>query len=1245
MKEVWIKNARLGLLASIGLALLAACNNGGGTATVKSGTGGGWFSSKPSAPQPVGTDLAPQTGDTGGFTRLKPEECGIDFVNQLTDKELIARALVNQSGVASGDYHGDGNLDVFLCGLNSPNKLFHNEGGFKFKDVTAEAGEGLDGGDNLADGAVFADFNGDGKLDLYVCNRVGTNQLFINQGNGKFKEEGKERGLAVSEATISAAVFDADNDGDLDVFLANNGIESEPYPAYLREKAAAGRVSASLELNRLTTPGQPLPLDPADADKYYTDEEGHVLPRPNNAQLFINDGTGHFTDKSKESGLDFMGWSLGALACDFSNDGWTDLYVSSDFETPDRYFLNNKDGTFKEVTADYCRKTPWYGMGVDSGDVNGDGLPDIYVADMLAKDYQRSKRESGEMHFGRHAMLYDQPQPQMRNQLFINRGAGRMSEVGVMCNVNATDWTWSVRIADLDSDGYNDIYASNGFPFDNMDVDLNTRLMEMSKQGMSVDEIVKYRDSLPNYFSDDYIFQGGAGLKFKQPDNNWGMHDQSMGCGVSVADYDGDGDLDVIMNNTDAQAGVWRNDIPQGNQVLIDLKSNDNLNQQAVGARVWAYCGQDVYTQDVILARGYATGESNIMHLGLGKHEQIDKLVIRWPDLTTQEHTNLAVGKRWTIQQGKNLAKWAPPAEDPLFAQADAGFVQKEQDTQAVEFEKEPLLPLQQTTLGTGVGVCDYNGDGKLDAYFAGAAGQSGQFMTGDGSGKFSPDPKLQGVLPAGAEEMGVLWFDADGDGRADLLVTSGGEEAPPGSDLYQPKLLLNKADGFHEAPLPKRLLSTGCAIAGDVNGDGALDLLLCGHIQQYAYMKVVPSALWLNDGKGNFTDATEQYLKGFDEDRQITEAQFADVNGDGKLDIVAARFFGTVELWTGDGKGFTKSGDLTPTGWWRSVAVGDFNNDGNLDIVAGNVGDNTKYHPKDKAPITLFANDFDHNGTRDLVEVKYGKLNGTACMLPGRGRSCSGYAISYIPQKFPTWTDFSNATLEQVYGDGLATAERYDATKIESVLLLGDGHGKFTSSDLPGTAQWAPVFGIGVGDFNCDGNLDLFLGDNFHRTQPETGNWQTGYGSVLLGDGKGGFDALEPHAAGISMPEDNRGVIPADYNGDGQLDLLVSMSDAPAQVALRQKSASGGTGLEVTLQGKAPNTAGIGAKLALKLSDGRTLYRIVQAGQGYLSSYCGPVHFGVPAGVTASELDVTWPDGSAGKSTDLASGKATLKQ
>jgi hypothetical protein len=989
---------------------------------------------------------------------------------------------------------------------------------------------------------------------------------------------------------------------------------------------------------------RPEDLPAAFAKDFYVTDYGQILSRPPSDVLLINDGNGRFSDGTEAAGLLFDGWSLAAQACDLNNDGAQDLYVSSDFLTNDRMFINNGAGKFTDQAAVLMRKVPWYSMGVDTGDFNNDGLPDLMTSDMLSKDYKRARRQSPDMYFGRDEMLYDSPQPQMRNMLFANRGSGWMTELGQLNGVAASEWTWSVRFADFDSDGKTEIYASNGMLYDTMDVDFLADFNAKSSRDAVV-EVMNLVNQQQPYFTDDFIFtQDDGPYKYKTADNNMGLKDGSMGCGVSLADYDGDGDLDMIMNNTNMPAGVWRNDMPQGGQVLVSLRQ-DGPNAAGVGARIWLYCGDKTYMDDVIVSRGYATGESGTLHFGVGDAPQIDRLVVRWPDLSEQEYENLAPGKHYTISKVKGLSKWVAPAVKPLFAQSALPFAQKEQDTQRSEFEHEILLPLRCSLWGTGAGTADYDGDGKLDLYFAGAAGQSGQLCKGDGSGGFMADSAVPGVWPAAAEEMAVLWFDANGDGRQDLLVTAGGMEAPAGSDLYGAKLLLNTSQGFTSANLPARLLSTAGAAASDVDGDGDLDLLLSGHLKPYEYLQTVPSALWLNDGKGVFTDATAAWLPGVNAGGQIADAQFADFTGDGRPYLVLARLYGNVELWSSDGKTFTKSGDLTEVGWWRSVGIGDFDNDGDFDLLAGNLGKNTKYSPKPAMPVTTYMADFDKNGVRDAVEVKFAKIDGKDCAMPGRGRSCSGYAIGYIPQRFPTWTSFSNATLDDVYGAGLAGAQKFEATLLTSEVLLNDGTGKFTAEKLPGTAQWAPVFGIAVADFNCDGNLDAFLGNNFNKPQPETGNWQTGYGVLLLGDGKGAFKDVDPEQSGLHLWSDNRSVLAADFTGDQLPDLAVSMSDAQAQLGTRSSEGLAGTPLLVTLTGKAPNTAGIGAQLELELSDGRKLVRTVQAGQGYLGSNSGPQQFALPTDTTASKLTVTWPDGSQTTNTEFSGNLLNVQQ
>ena len=395
-------------------------------------------------------------------------------------------------------------------------------------------------------------------------------------------------------------------------------------------------------------------------DRLYVSPHGRLYFKPPPAQFLRNDGQGVFSDDTAGAGLDYDSWSLAAQACDLNNDGWQDLYVSSDFETLDRLYINNRNGTFTDQAKTLTRKCPWYSMGLDTGDFNNDGEIDLITSDMLSKDYKRSKKQSGDMNDGRDELLYDDPQPQMRNMLFAGRGDGWMTEMGQMLGLAASEWTWSVRFADFNSDGALEVYASNGMRYDTMDVDFSRQRMELSQKPNAGELLANLVKSQEPYFTDDFIFTQDTGpYKYKQADDNFGLHDQAMDCGAALNDFDGDGDLDLVLNCTNAPAQVWRNDLPQGRQLLVDLRQ-DGPNTRAVGARVLVHCGDKVYTDDVIVTRGYCTGEAGRLHFGLGAAETADKLVIRWPDLTTQEYADLASDQLYTITKGKRTAPWEP---------------------------------------------------------------------------------------------------------------------------------------------------------------------------------------------------------------------------------------------------------------------------------------------------------------------------------------------------------------------------------------------------------------------------------------------------------------------------------------------------------------------------------------------------------------------------------------------------------
>ena len=1230
------------------LMLILACLALAGSACAKKGQQAGKGSGG-SANLIASTELAAGTTGTA-FVKLTPAESGIDYVNKAEGPDMILDQLAAQAGMGTGDFDNDGDLDVFLSGIESPNRLYRNEGGFKFTDVTATSGEGL-GGSGIHCGATFFDLEGDKDLDLYVCARSSANLCFINDGKGMFTEEAAARGIDSPFSTVCAAPFDYDNDGDLDLMLGNN--------RQGRNQGAMGDVENKILEAKYNKPtGEYTLLDPKLAETWYMDKAGKIRAKPDPNQLFENDGSGKFTDVSEAAGVFKSGWTLNVLPCDFNNDGFIDVHVPGDFDTSDKYYINNGDKTFTDKSEEMLRINSFFAMGSDAGDINGDGLMDLYVVDMAARDYKDGKKQSGDMNQFRYELIHYRPQQNMRNCLYLNRGEGWMSEIGTYAGVSATDWSWAARIVDLDSSGIPELFVTNGYITRNFEVDAQNVINSMRKAGKAEEEVSKFKLSFPPYVTDDVIFTAKEPLNYSAAEDNWGMHDNAVSFGTAVEDFDGDGDLDIITSCINQPTLVYRNDLPNANRVLIDLRQ-EGANPQAVGAQVYAHCGDKVFTQHVILSRGFASGASARVHLGLGEMKAIDKLEVRWPDGSVQTHDDLIANRHYTVTKGGGLPQWEKPQVAPLFTQKDMAWEQREADTVAMEFDnaKQPLLPVQRSMMGTGAGIADYNGDGKLDLYLAGPSGQAGRLFEGDGSGNFVSVPALSGLTKEVSEEMGVLWIDADGDSRTDLIITNGGMESGSGDAAYQDLLLLNKESGFTSVALPDGNASTGAACAADINHDGTLEVFLAGQMVPHAFAKAAPSRILALSG-GTPANVTEQFAPQLGTPGPINDAQFVDVNNDGWQDLLLACEWSGVKLLTNTNGKLSAPQDIAPKGMWQSLGAGDFDNDGDIDLIAGNWSWNTKYHPKENAPMTLFADDFDRNGVRDLIEVKYGKDK----MLPGRGRSCSGYAIGYIPDKWPTWEAFANASFEEVYGSPDQIAERFDAEELRNCVLVNDGTGKFTKAHLPVSAQLAPVFGIGVGDYNNDGNLDAFLANNYYGTQPEMHHWNTGYGVLLIGDGKGSFDGLDPHESGINIWVDGRSVIPADYNADGRLDLVVSVSNPiyPKDVdgdtkpdifegeglghpKLLTNTGTGGRGLAVTLAGKAPNVGAVGAKLSLELADGRKLTRIVQAGSGYLGSYSGPQHFGIPEGVEAVKLTVTWPDGTTSESTELSSAAVTV--
>ncbi|MCB1217617.1 VCBS repeat-containing protein [bacterium] len=1204
------------------MLLLSLASCGGGTPKSTSGTGKPRASSGKSGQTVESTPLAAAAGG-GSFVKLSAEESGIDFENEVNQRELIVSQVATHSGVASGDIDGDGDMDLFFAGVNSGNRLYRNDGAMKFTDITAEAGADIGGGDKLGACAAFADLNNDGNLDLYVGNSDTGNDLYFGDGTGKFSEAPAGHGADDPRAATSTALFDADEDGDLDIYVCNYAMST-----------TAPSVLQSL----IPQEGQKAVIPAHLQEELYVDEKGWPRHRPDRDSLLINDGNGRFTDVTAERGLDFVSFSFQAQAVDIDNDGDDDLYVTSDFETPDRALLNDGKGNFSLVTAEMFRKTALYGMGADSGDINNDGLPDLFVADMSARGKQRSKRQSGDMYEWRWEFMNQDPQPQMRNMLFVNTGDGWMSELASLAGLKSSDWTWATRFADMDCDGYEDLYTATGFTRDAMDVDTTNQIQAFVASGEDSTAIQDYIANQPVYRVQDYIFRNNGDLSFKSPDNNWGLTEDTYSAGASLADYDGDGDPDLIINYTFDKAGVFRNDISTSKRLSIDLVQEGG-NPNAVGARVWAHLGEQVLSRDVIVSRGFASGESSRLHFGLGNAGRVDRLEIRWPDNKLQVVEGLDAGNHYTIHRSADLEDWKPAELDPLFETSELAWEQREINTAAVEYEKEPLLPWQMSTLGTGMALSDTDGDGLQELILGGAAGQDGVWLERDASGRWNDmGSNLAELVGREAEVTAIRVLDVDADGRRDLILATGGIEGNPLDGSFRNYLLLNLETGMRPKRLPTENTSVGQIAVADIDRDGDVDLLLCGHVRPYQFGLTDRSYLLVNDGSGNFSDAGE-LAPGLSNKGGIADALFEDMDGDGWQDLLVSRFWGPVELWLNIDGQLMYAEDLTENGWWRGLATGDFNRDGTPDVIACNFGENTKYHPSVERPQTTYCFDFDNNGSRDVVEATW---NSDGTMLPGRGRSCSGYAIRTIPRRFPTWSQFSEASLRDVYGESLDEAEAFVCETVDSVVLLSRD-GDWTPSPLPGMAQWTVAFSAAVADYDNDGNLDAFIAGNLEQAQPEAGQWDSGYGALLLGNGDGSFRSVSVPECGVRVYNDQRGSASADLDGDGNADLLLSISNGHPRVAMNRGSHSRGSGLNVVLMGGIGNPDGLGARLSLTLDDGSVLTRTAGDSTSYFASSTAPVHFGIPEGRSATSLSIRWADGSS-QEVAVASGENRLE-
>lgn len=1048
---------------------------------------------------------APKTEISFRFEKVASKQSNIEFSNRITEDQVHNffnfAYIYNGAGVAIGDINNDGLADIYFSGNQVKNRLYLNEGGFRFRDITDTAFRDIDNG--WKNGVTMIDINHDGLLDIYVCrsglyqnNSDRENKLYINQGDLSFTEEAKKYGLNDPGFSIQAYFFDYDRDNDLDLFLINHRHD--------------------FENNNLVIARNSIKYDPLSSD-----------------QLYRNNGNGHYTNVTQQSGIINYAWGLSAVINDFNDDGWDDIYIANDYVEPDNLYINNQDGSFTDRIAEHMKHTSYYGMGSDLGDINNDGRQDLIVLDMVPEDHVRAKRLMAPMSTENFWRLIDSGlhYQYMLNTLQLNRGQGLFSEIAQLSGVAKTDWSWAPLFADFDLDGYNDLFITNGIKRDITDNDFFNRLNDRVKnkqQPLTFDELIS---DMPSEKLRNYLFHNQKNLTFRQVNDAGNMTELNNSNGAAYADFDNDGDLDLVINNLDETASLYQNHTTQPelqNHLKITL-SGPKTNPLGIGAIVTLNYGEKKQVKKLALSRGYLSSVEPVMHFGLADTKLIDSLSVQWTDGLISSIDQVKTNKTVNINYKDFKPDQRTTASSPsLFEDisASTGLSYQHQENQFNDFEKEVLLPHKQSEHGPYISVGDVNADGLDDFFIGGSVGKSGKLFLQTADNSFVLSASQPWKKEAESEDLGSLFFDFDNDGDLDLYVSSGGNEFDPQSPLYQDRLYINDGKGEFsksKAVLPDLKSSSLRVVSGDYDNDGDLDLFIGGRVTPGLY-PLSPHSYLLQNNQGKFKDVTKAHAPELSKIGMVTDASFVDYDKDGDLDLMLAGEWMPITLFENQHGLFIdvtlQKGLAHTTGWWFKLAHGDFDQDGDIDFIAGNLGLNNKYHPSRAKPLTVYANDFDQNGSLDIILSKRKNQRD----LPIRGRECSATQMPGLRSKFPTFQSFAQADMNTIYpANKLETATKLIAETFSSSLIINNGSAGFEVKPLAMPAQLSPISGLIVKDFNQDSHLDIAFTGNFYGAEVETVRYDAGAGGLLLGDGSGGFSSLSLRQSGFLTPDNAR--------------------------------------------------------------------------------------------------------------------------
>lgn len=1169
--------------------------------------------------------LAKRVGDGPTlFTELTSRDSGVDFVNALEPRHVDRRLYHSGfacGGVAVGDVNGDGQADLFLTSGPRPNRLYLQTSNFHFEDAAALAG--LEEPERWSVGAAMVDVDNDGDLDVYVCNYDAANQLYVNDGRGRFREAAAEFGLDLVDASLMPAFCDYDADGDLDLYLLTNrfyrrGGRPEKPPIDLR-----------------TNPPQILP----EFRKYYgfkkigPDHYGvDVVGRPDRLLRQESDGTFH--DVTDQTGIYGSGHGLSATWWDYNGDGWSDLYVANDFNDADRLYRNNGDGTFDDVLVEDVPYTSWFSMGSDFADVDGDGRFDLLVADMSPRTHFGRMTTTAVMNQKEIRDVVGPPQQTMRNTFFLNTGTGRFLEAAELAGLADTDWTWTVMLDDFDNDGRVDLLVTNGVSrsYNNSDVPLTPEMLV----GKTEWDLHERRPARPEM---NLAFRGAGDLRFDEVSRVWGFDKLGMSYAAARGDLDRDGDLDVVVANLDAEVSIYRNNSSAGNSLQIRLRGAGS-NRFGVGAVAEVTCAGRTKVDQLSPYTGYLSSSEPIIHIGLGEAKLVDQILIRWPSGVRQQFANIPANVLVEISEPSVTPNPPPEVADHGSRDESSWFLPSDRfgsvrhvESPFNDFQMQPLLPRKLSQLGPGLAVADVDSDGDDDVFVGGSAGNPGKLLISQGQGlRVANVPTFESDRDC--EDLGAVWLDADADDDLDLYVVSGSVEFGTETELLEDRLYLNDGQArFERAPsgaLPNLRDSGSCAVAGDFDRDGDLDLFVGSRVVPGRYPLSPTSRLLRNEG-GRFSDATDEVAAELKQCGMVTGGLWSDIDGDGWLDLLVTTEWGPIRLFhnnAGTLHDATASAGLAAhTGWWNGIVGRDLDGDGDIDYVATNFGENTRYHAAPDKPLVLFYGDFQETGKMSLVEAEY---EGDK-LFPTRDKFAIAAAMPLVGDRYSTHRQYGAADLNEILiPELLDAADRFEVRTLESSVLTNDGSGKFTLRPLPRLAQLAPAFGAELGDWNADGHADLYVVGNFAAPRVSAGPMNGGVSLLLAGAGDGRFTPVPPHSSGLVVPGDAKSLASGDFDGDGRSELVVGVNNDQLLGFLPNTPNEGqaGSRLRVTLVGHRGNRQAIGATVTAHTDNGRQQSVEVYAGHGYLSQSSSIPNVACPPGSRFTRVDVRWPDG-----------------